>query len=87
MVLAPGGEKHGVYLSDPASCADATVNTYLATGRLPAAGRHLPGPGALPVTSPGRGGGGPPPPPPPPRARPARGRGARGGAGGGAAGG
>ncbi|MFD7834688.1 alpha/beta hydrolase [Streptomyces sp. NPDC059761] len=37
MVLALGGEKHGVYLSDPASCADATVNTYLATGRLPAA--------------------------------------------------
>ncbi|MFD5619241.1 alpha/beta hydrolase [Streptomyces yangpuensis] len=37
MVLAPGGEKRGVYLSDPASCADATVNTYLATGRLPAA--------------------------------------------------
>lgn len=37
MVLALGGEKHGVYLSDPASCADATVNKYLATGRLPAA--------------------------------------------------
>ncbi|MFE1873091.1 alpha/beta fold hydrolase [Streptomyces sp. NPDC059496] len=37
MVLALGGEKHGVYLSDPASCADVTVNKYLATGRLPAA--------------------------------------------------
>ncbi|MFJ3908775.1 pimeloyl-ACP methyl ester carboxylesterase [Streptomyces sp. 2132.2] len=37
MVLALNGEKHGVYLSDPASCADATVNAYLGTGRLPAA--------------------------------------------------
>ncbi|THA40194.1 alpha/beta hydrolase [Streptomyces sp. A1547] len=37
MVLALGGRKHGVYLSDPASCADATVDKYLATGRLPAA--------------------------------------------------
>ncbi|MEU8842921.1 alpha/beta hydrolase [Streptomyces roseus] len=37
MVLALGGEKHGVYLSDPASCADATVNAYLTSGRLPAA--------------------------------------------------
>ncbi|MFI8392677.1 alpha/beta fold hydrolase [Streptomyces sp. NPDC085540] len=37
MVLALGGEKHGVYLSEPASCADVTVNKYLATGRLPAA--------------------------------------------------
>ncbi|MFE6844850.1 alpha/beta fold hydrolase [Streptomyces sp. NPDC057686] len=37
MVLALGGERHGVYLSDPASCADAPVNAYLATGRLPAA--------------------------------------------------
>ncbi|MFB7782608.1 alpha/beta fold hydrolase [Streptomyces vinaceus] len=37
MVLALGGEKHGVYLSDPASCADTTVNAYLGTGRLPAA--------------------------------------------------
>ncbi|QES46802.1 alpha/beta hydrolase [Streptomyces venezuelae] len=37
MVLAAGGEGHGVYLVDPASCANAPVNTYLATGRLPAA--------------------------------------------------
>ncbi|MEU9302011.1 alpha/beta hydrolase [Streptomyces sp. NPDC048269] len=36
MVLAAGGEGHGVYLVDPASCVNAPVNTYLATGRLPA---------------------------------------------------
>ncbi|MFJ6777681.1 alpha/beta fold hydrolase [Streptomyces yangpuensis] len=36
MVLAAGGEGHGVYLFDSASCANAPVNEYLATGRLPA---------------------------------------------------
>lgn len=36
MVLAAGGEGHGVYLADPTSCANAPVNAYLATGRLPA---------------------------------------------------
>ncbi|WP_411104783.1 alpha/beta hydrolase [Streptomyces sp. cmx-4-9] len=36
MVLVAGGEGHGVYLNDPASCANAPVNAYLATGRLPA---------------------------------------------------
>ncbi|MFI1281212.1 alpha/beta hydrolase [Streptomyces sp. NPDC020858] len=36
MVLAAGGEGHGVYLFDPGSCANAPVNSYLATGRLPA---------------------------------------------------
>ncbi|MFF0215480.1 alpha/beta hydrolase [Streptomyces vinaceus] len=36
MVLALGGEGHGVYLADPNSCANATVNSYLATGKLPA---------------------------------------------------
>ncbi|MEU3724091.1 alpha/beta hydrolase [Streptomyces sp. NPDC031705] len=36
MVLAAGGEGHGVYLADPRSCANAPVNSYLATGRLPA---------------------------------------------------
>ncbi|MFB7468067.1 alpha/beta hydrolase [Streptomyces sp. NPDC056224] len=36
MVLAMGGEGHGVYLSDPNSCANEHVNTYLTTGRLPA---------------------------------------------------
>ncbi len=36
MVLARGGEGHGVYLFDAASCANATVNEYLASGRLPA---------------------------------------------------
>ncbi|MFE6905331.1 alpha/beta hydrolase [Streptomyces erythrochromogenes] len=36
MVLAAGGEGHGVYLVDPASCANAPINTYLATGKLPA---------------------------------------------------
>ncbi len=36
MVLAAGGEGHGVYLSDPTSCANAPVNAYLATGKLPA---------------------------------------------------
>ncbi|MEV8533586.1 alpha/beta hydrolase [Streptomyces sp. NPDC051211] len=36
MVLAAGGEGHGVYLADPASCVNAPVNTYLVTGRLPA---------------------------------------------------
>ncbi|MEV7726387.1 alpha/beta hydrolase [Streptomyces sp. NPDC087917] len=37
MVLAQGGEGHGVYLADGASCANAPVNAYLATGRLPSA--------------------------------------------------
>ncbi|WKV70762.1 alpha/beta hydrolase [Streptomyces sp. PCS3-D2] len=36
MVLAKGGEGHGVYLFDAASCANALVHAYLATGRLPA---------------------------------------------------
>ncbi|MEV6578942.1 alpha/beta hydrolase [Streptomyces sp. NPDC051582] len=36
MVLAMGGEGHGVYLADPNSCANATVDAYLTTGRLPA---------------------------------------------------
>ncbi|MCX5381579.1 alpha/beta hydrolase [Streptomyces sp. NBC_00091] len=36
MVLAQSGEGHGVYLADPNSCANAPVNSYLATGRLPA---------------------------------------------------
>ncbi|MER5733690.1 alpha/beta hydrolase [Streptomyces sp. NPDC002138] len=36
MVLALGGEGHGVYLADPGSCVTATVTGYLATGRLPA---------------------------------------------------
>ncbi|MFI1060727.1 alpha/beta hydrolase [Streptomyces spororaveus] len=36
MVLAAGGEGHGVYLFDAASCANAPVNAYLTTGRLPA---------------------------------------------------
>ncbi|MFD7256132.1 alpha/beta hydrolase [Streptomyces sp. NPDC059874] len=36
MVLVEGGEGHGVYLADPNSCANAHVNAYLATGRLPA---------------------------------------------------
>lgn len=36
MVLALGGEGHGVYLADPTSCANAPVTAYLATGRLPA---------------------------------------------------
>ncbi|WP_405982940.1 alpha/beta hydrolase [Streptomyces sp. NBC_00158] len=36
MVLAMGGEGHGVYLADPGSCANAPVNSYLTTGRLPA---------------------------------------------------
>ncbi|MFD3541111.1 alpha/beta hydrolase [Streptomyces sp. NPDC058662] len=35
MVLAAGGEGHGVYLVDPASCVNAPVNSYLTTGRLP----------------------------------------------------
>ncbi len=35
MVLAAGGEGHGVYLFDATSCANAPVNAYLATGRLP----------------------------------------------------
>ncbi|MFD9725308.1 alpha/beta hydrolase [Streptomyces sp. NPDC059072] len=35
MVLVEGGEGHGVYLADPNSCANAHVNAYLATGRLP----------------------------------------------------
>ncbi|MGW3321461.1 alpha/beta hydrolase [Streptomyces virginiae] len=36
MVLALGGEGHGVYLSDPTACANIPVNAYLSTGRLPA---------------------------------------------------
>ncbi|MDX3540524.1 alpha/beta hydrolase [Streptomyces sp. MB09-01] len=36
MVLAAGGEGHGVYLADPASCANAPVHAYLTTGKLPA---------------------------------------------------
>lgn len=36
MVLARGGEGHGVYIADPASCVNAPVTAYLATGRLPA---------------------------------------------------
>lgn len=37
MVLAAGGEGHAVYLVDPVSCVNPTVNDYLTTGRLPAA--------------------------------------------------
>ncbi|MFF4579707.1 alpha/beta hydrolase [Streptomyces sp. NPDC001389] len=36
MVLARGGEGHTVYLSEPGSCVNAPVTSYLATGRLPA---------------------------------------------------
>ncbi|MET8294155.1 MULTISPECIES: alpha/beta hydrolase [unclassified Streptomyces] len=36
MVTALGGEGHTVYLSDPRSCVNATVDSYLTTGRLPA---------------------------------------------------
>ncbi|MFG2974486.1 alpha/beta hydrolase [Streptomyces sp. NPDC048331] len=36
MVVAKGGQGHGVYLIDGTSCADETVDTYLTTGRLPA---------------------------------------------------
>lgn len=36
MVLALGGEGHGVYLSTPTACANLPVNAYLSTGRLPA---------------------------------------------------
>ncbi|MGW0392062.1 alpha/beta hydrolase [Streptomyces sp. NPDC003042] len=36
MVLAEGGEGHGVYLADPNSCVNAPVSAYLTTGRLPA---------------------------------------------------
>ncbi|MFF4849616.1 alpha/beta hydrolase [Streptomyces sp. NPDC001194] len=36
MVLALGGEGHGVYLSNPTACANIPVNAYLSTGRLPA---------------------------------------------------
>ncbi|MFJ3725550.1 alpha/beta hydrolase [Streptomyces sp. NPDC090045] len=36
MVLAAGGEGHGVYLADPTSCANAPVHAYLTTGKLPA---------------------------------------------------
>ncbi|MFD7556292.1 alpha/beta hydrolase [Streptomyces sp. NPDC059835] len=35
MVLALGGEGHGVYLSNPTACANTPVNAYLSTGRLP----------------------------------------------------
>ncbi|MEW2139840.1 alpha/beta hydrolase [Streptomyces sp. NPDC005409] len=35
MVLAAGGEGHGVYVFDPGSCANATVDAYLTTGVLP----------------------------------------------------
>ncbi|MBW5482768.1 alpha/beta hydrolase [Streptomyces bambusae] len=58
MVLAAGGEGHGVYLFDEASCANAPVTAYLATGRLPyedvtcttppAEGRRLTGPKPAP---------------------------------------
>ncbi|MEU2711486.1 alpha/beta hydrolase [Streptomyces sp. NPDC007205] len=36
MVYVKGGEGHGVYATDPRSCADRTVNAYLSNGRLPA---------------------------------------------------
>ncbi|MFJ3176311.1 alpha/beta hydrolase [Streptomyces roseus] len=36
MVLALGGEGHGVYLSTPTTCANIPVSAYLSTGRLPA---------------------------------------------------
>ncbi|MER5728753.1 alpha/beta hydrolase [Streptomyces sp. NPDC002138] len=36
MVLALGGEGHGVYLSNPTACANIPVDAYLSTGRLPA---------------------------------------------------
>lgn len=36
MVLAQGGEGHGVYLVDPNSCVNAPVSSYLTTGKLPA---------------------------------------------------
>nr|WSX53850.1 alpha/beta hydrolase [Streptomyces sp. NBC_00974] len=51
MVLARGGEGHGVYLSSPASCADTAINVYLSTGRLPAEDvtcENPPGGGAVP---------------------------------------
>lgn len=35
MVLVRGGQGHGVYLMDPKSCANATINAYLTTGQLP----------------------------------------------------
>ncbi|UQX05234.1 alpha/beta hydrolase [Streptomyces sp. RerS4] len=68
MVLALGGEGHGVYLADPRSCANAPVNDYLITGRLPAkdincrtapgtAERHEARPGTTPLplpSTPGR---------------------------------
>lgn len=58
MVLAAGGEGHGVYLADPTSCANAPVNAYLATGRLPAGDvtcRTAPGDGDRRGASPRRG--------------------------------
>lgn len=36
MVTVADGEGHGVYLAEPDSCANAPVNAYLTTGRLPA---------------------------------------------------
>ncbi|WP_051734912.1 MULTISPECIES: alpha/beta fold hydrolase [Streptomyces] len=36
MVLALGGQGHGVYLSHPTAYANTPVNAYLSTGRLPA---------------------------------------------------
>jgi len=36
LVYVKGGEGHGVYGSDPSSCADRTVNAYLSDGKLPA---------------------------------------------------
>lgn len=35
MVYVEGGEGHGVYSGNPRLCADRTVNSYLATGKLP----------------------------------------------------
>lgn len=50
MVYVEGGEGHGVYSGDSRSCADAAVNAYLSTGKLPvrdvtceASGRRSPG--------------------------------------------
>ncbi|MEU8587377.1 alpha/beta hydrolase [Streptomyces sp. NPDC048664] len=36
MVYVEGGEGHGVYAGNPRLCADRTVDSYLATGKLPA---------------------------------------------------
>ncbi|MFJ9863810.1 alpha/beta hydrolase [Streptomyces sp. NPDC101165] len=50
MVYVKGGEGHGVYASDPGSCAERTINAYLSSGKLPAqdvtckpSGRQSPG--------------------------------------------